>query len=79
MGHADFFEAREKDKLLLAACEIALPLIPENLKNNFLLAQETYNATKKNEREEDFLESFDEYFYDNDYLLDKLLLSYIKT
>lgn len=74
-GHADFFEFCNENENIAKALEVAFPLLPEVIKKNFLKASEYYKSNPEMRDNEEFLERYDNVFYDNENLLDEVILS----
>ena len=77
-GHADFFEFCETDKTLANAVEVSFSLLPKLIQKNYAIAKIAYFTTAKEDRGENFLEEYDNVFYDNENLIDGLLLDFAK-
>ncbi len=77
-GHADFFDFCKKEPQLQKDFDVALPLLPEAIKNNVLKAKAIFDSTPEEEKGDDFLDEFDDVFYENEDLIDNFLLSFIK-
>ena len=74
-GHADFFEFCNENENIANALKVAFPLLPEVIKNNFLNAHELYERSPEMRDDEEFLERYDNVFYDNEGLIDEVILS----
>lgn len=74
-GHADFFDFCNENENIANALEVAFPLLPEVIKNNFLKASEYYKSNPEMRDDEEFLERYDNVFYDNEGLIDEVILS----
>ena len=77
-GHAYFFELCDDDKRFMEALNVAIFHLPKPILDNMVLARREYNKTPKDARGENFLESYDKFFYDNEELLDDLILKIAK-
>ncbi len=77
-GHADFFDFCKKEPHLQRDLDVALPLLPEVIKDNILKAKAVFDSTTEEEKGDDFLDEFDDVFYENEDLIDSFLLSFIK-
>ena len=79
LGHADFLNLLAKDDNLKRARSYSFDLLPEVIRTNFKNASQVYLANESRIGDEDFLEEYDDIFYDNEQEIDKLLLSYAKA
>lgn len=77
-GHAYFFDLCAEDKRFMDALNVAIFHLPKPILDNMVLARREYNATAKEARGENFLEKYDQFFYDNEELLDDLILKIAK-
>ena len=77
-GHAYFFDLCGDDKRFMEALNVAIFHLPKPILNNMVLARREYNSTPKEARGENFLETYDKFFYDNEELLDDLILKMAK-
>ena len=76
-GHADFFEICEKDEKLALVANKVLPMLPSVINNNYQTAKKIYLVTPKEKRDEDFLNEYDDFFYDQEELVNDFLLSFL--
>ena len=65
-------------KRFMEALNVAIFHLPKPILDNMVLARREYNKTPKDARGENFLESYDKFFYDNEELLDDLILKIAK-
>ena len=77
-GHAYFFDLCDADKRFMESLNVAIFHLPKPILNNMVLARREYNSTPKEARGENFLETYDKFFYDNEELLDDLILKIAK-
>lgn len=77
-GHAYFFDLCAEDTRFMQALNVAILYLPKPILDNMILARREYNSTPKHARGENFLENYDQFFYDNEELLDDLILKIAK-
>lgn len=77
-GHAYYFDLCAEDQRYMEALNVAIFHLPNIILDNMVLARREYNSTPKEERGENFLENYDKVFYDNEELLDDLILKIAK-
>ena len=77
-GHAYYFDLCAEDQRYMEALNVAIFHLPNIILDNMVLARREYNSTPKEARGENFLENYDKVFYDNEELLDDLILKIAK-
>ena len=77
-GHAYYFDLCAEDQRYMEALNVAIFHLPNIILDNMVLARREYNSTPKESRGENFLENYDKVFYDNEELLDDLILKIAK-
>ena len=76
-GHAQFLDLCEKESKYQQVEQIALPLLPALIQYNYNQAKNVFiNASEEQKNHPSFLDEYDEIFYDNEEMLDNLLLSF---
>lgn len=74
-GHNDFFDFCNENQKINQCFIDTFDFFPEKIKNNILKAKEIYDNTPPSDRNDEFLDEYDDYFYENEGDIEEVIIS----